>query len=53
MAAYRGLGDDAARVHELDAALDGLARDALAAGTPYDGAATMGWEYLLVTARRR
>lgn len=45
-AVYRFLGDDAARVAELDEALDDLA----ARFTADDG--TMHWEYLLVTATR-
>lgn len=46
IAAYRGLGDDAARVAELDAAL-------LAVAARFGTPAGMEWEYLLVTATRR
>lgn len=46
IAAYRGLGDDAARAAELDAAL-------LAAAARFqDPTGAMEWEYLLVTATR-
>lgn len=47
VAAYRGLADDAQKVADLDAALDRLAQDYLD-----EGGGTMGWEYLLLTARR-
>ena len=46
IAAYRGLGEDAARVAELDAAL-------LAVAARFGTPAGMEWEYLLVTATRR
>lgn len=46
IATYRGIADDSDKVAALDAALAGLARDHL------DAAGQMGWEYLLVTARR-
>jgi SAM-dependent methyltransferase len=46
IAAYRGLGDDSARIAALDADIDELANDALSAST-------MEWEYLVVVARRR
>lgn len=47
IAAYRGLGDDAAAVAALDADLAALGDDALS------GSAVMRWEYLVATARRR
>ena len=47
VAAYRGLADDEARVAALDAELDRLAQ-----GYLDEGGGTMGWEYLLLTARR-
>ncbi|GAA0975471.1 hypothetical protein ENKNEFLB_02747 [Nocardioides aquaticus] len=47
VAAYHGLGDDTDRVRALDEALAELADEALT-GDP----ATMGWEYLLLVARR-
>lgn len=43
---YRGIADDADKVAALDTALADLARDHL------DTTGQMGWEYLLVTARR-
>ena len=43
---YRGIADDPDKVAALDAALADLARDHL------DADGRMGWEYLLVTARR-
>lgn len=49
IAAYKGLADDSARVAELDAALDELARGA-ARGS---GSMVLDWEYLLLTARKR
>ncbi len=48
IAAYRGLGDDEARVAELDAALTALAASALGGGDR----PSMDWEYLLLTARK-
>lgn len=45
--AYRGIADQPDRVAELDAALAALGDRALG------GTATMGWEYLLITAIRR
>ncbi len=47
IAAYRGIADQPERVAELDSALAGLGDRALA------GKTEMGWEYLLLTARRR
>jgi SAM-dependent methyltransferase len=47
VAAYRGLADDPAKVAELDAALDDLAQ-----GYLDEGGGSMGWDYLLLTARR-
>jgi SAM-dependent methyltransferase len=47
VAAYRGLADDPAKVAALDAALDDLAQ-----GYLDEGGGTMGWDYLLLTARR-
>jgi SAM-dependent methyltransferase len=47
VAAYRGLADDPAKVAALDAALDELAQSYLD-----EGGGTMGWDYLLLTARR-
>lgn len=47
VAAYRGLADDAGKVAALDAALDALAQ-----GYLDEGGGTMGWDYLLLTARR-
>jgi SAM-dependent methyltransferase len=47
IAAYRGIGSDPDRVGALDAALAELGDLELA------GTARMGWEYLVVTARRR
>ena len=43
---YRGIADDPDKVAALDTALAELARDHL------DADGRMGWEYLLVTARR-
>jgi SAM-dependent methyltransferase len=43
---YRGIADDPGKVAALDTALAELARDHL------DADGRMGWEYLLVTARR-
>lgn len=43
---YRGIADQPDKVAELDAALTELARDHM------DAEGRMGWEYLLVTARR-
>ncbi|TQM62173.1 class I SAM-dependent methyltransferase [Humibacillus xanthopallidus] len=43
---YRGIADDPAKVAALDAALTELAREHM------DGSGRMGWEYLLLTARR-
>lgn len=43
---YRGIADSPDSVAALDDALLGLARDHM------DAAGRMGWEYLLVTARR-
>jgi ubiquinone/menaquinone biosynthesis C-methylase UbiE len=48
IATYRHLGDDAARVEELDRALVDLAT----ANRVGDGSFAMEWEYLLLTARR-
>jgi len=45
IAAYRGLGEEPERVAELDAALAALP-------DRFGGPASMGWEYLLLTARR-
>jgi SAM-dependent methyltransferase len=47
IAAYRGIASDPGRVAALDAALAELGDLALA------GTSRMGWEYLVVTARRR
>lgn len=47
VAAYRGIADDTAKVAALDAALDDLAQ-----GYLDEGGGTMGWDYLLLTARR-
>jgi len=47
VAAYRGLADDPAKVAALDAALDDLAQ-----GYLDEGGGSMGWDYLLLTARR-
>jgi SAM-dependent methyltransferase len=44
--AYRGIADDPDKVAALDAALTELARDHM------DATGRMGWEYLLLTARR-
>ena len=44
---YRTIADDPARVAALDVELADLGARALAGGS------TMGWEYLLVTARKR
>ena len=49
IATYRHLGDDAERVAELDRALVDLAADL---GESEDGSFVMGWEYLVVIARR-
>ena len=46
IAVYRNLGADAERATELDCALAELGEKNLAA----TGTATMGWEYLLMTA---
>lgn len=46
VAAYRGLADDPERSAELDAVLDGVAAE----HTRPDG--SMGWQYLVTTARR-
>ena len=46
IATYRGIADEADKVAALDAAMSGLARD------HQDASGQMGWEYLLVTARR-
>jgi hypothetical protein len=46
IAVYRAIAADPARVAELDAALDDLAR------RHQDTAGAMSWEYLLVTATR-
>jgi hypothetical protein len=46
IATYRGIADDPDKVAALDTALADLARDHL------DADGRMGWEYLLVTARR-
>ena len=43
---YRGIADDPAKVTALDAALTELSREHM------DGSGRMGWEYLLLTARR-
>ena len=48
IAVYRALADDPERTAELDAELAALG-DAALGETPGDG---MGWEYLLLTARR-
>ncbi|WP_377642061.1 class I SAM-dependent methyltransferase [Oryzobacter terrae] len=53
IATYRAIADDPEKVAALDEALAALGDAALAdgsSGTGSDG--TMGWEYLLVTARR-
>ena len=47
IAVYRAIADDPDRVARLDAALAELGDRAL------DGGTVMGWEYLLLTARRR
>jgi SAM-dependent methyltransferase len=47
IAVYRRIGDDPAKVADLDTALTDLARDAFGQDT------AMGWEYLLVTAKKR
>jgi ubiquinone/menaquinone biosynthesis C-methylase UbiE len=49
IAAYRAVADDPDRVTALDRDLDALARR----HTPDTGSASMAWEYLLLTARRR
>ena len=46
-AAYRGIADDPDKVAALDADLASLGDDAGA------GSTSMGWEYLLLTARVR
>ncbi|MET0450608.1 MAG: methyltransferase domain-containing protein [Mycobacterium sp.] len=46
IAAFRGIGDDHAKVAALDADIARLGDDALAGG------ASMDWEYLLLTAKR-
>lgn len=46
---YRHISDDAAKVAELDAALEQLAADATEPGPGF----RMRWEYLLLTARKR
>lgn len=46
---YRHISDDAAKVAELDAALEQLAADAAEPGAGF----RMRWEYLLLTARKR
>ncbi len=46
IAAYRGIADDPDRVAALDADIAALGDRALRSGS-------MGWEYLLLTARKR
>lgn len=50
IAVYRSLAGDRHRTESLDAALAALGDAALGAGL--SGAGSMGWEYLLLTARR-